>query len=75
MMELSKRELSSRVKLIAIQTDKFKTSMLGLTFLEPLSQKTASETRFCLPCFVEAHKSIRICWPCPPLWTTYTAAS
>lgn len=43
MMELSKRELSSRVKLIAIQTDKFKTSMLGLTFLEPLSQKTASE--------------------------------
>lgn len=43
MMELSKRELSSRVTLIAMQTDKFKTSMLGFTFLEPLSQKTVSE--------------------------------
>lgn len=43
MMELSKRELSPRVKLIAIQSDKFKTSMLGVTFLETLSQDTVSE--------------------------------
>lgn len=43
MMELSQRELLPGIKLTALQTNKFKTSMLAFTFLEPLSAKTAAE--------------------------------
>lgn len=43
MMELSQRELLPGIRLTALQTNKFKTSMLAFTFLEPLSAKTAAE--------------------------------
>jgi len=43
MMELSQRELLPGIRLTALQTNKFKTSMLAFTFIEPLSAKTAAE--------------------------------
>lgn len=39
---MTERILAPGVTLRAVQTKKFKTSMLGLTFLEPLQQETAS---------------------------------
>lgn len=42
MMEQSHRELMPGVKLTAVQTDKFKTCLLAISFLEPLSKETAA---------------------------------
>ncbi|MBP1757762.1 MAG: Zinc protease [Firmicutes bacterium] len=41
-MEITHRELAPGVTLSAVRTTKFKTSLLGLTFLEPLTQETAA---------------------------------
>lgn len=41
-MELTQRELQPGLRLTAIQTDKFKTSMLAFSFLAPLSKETAA---------------------------------
>lgn len=43
MMELRHSELMPGVKLTAVQTNKFKTCLLGITFMEPLSAETAAE--------------------------------
>ena len=42
MLPITERVLAPGVVLRAIQTKKFKTSMLGVTFLEPLREETAS---------------------------------
>ncbi|MBR3753351.1 MAG: insulinase family protein [Ruminiclostridium sp.] len=42
MLPIYERTLAPGVVLRAVQTNKFKTSMLGLTFLEPLQEDTAS---------------------------------
>jgi len=42
MLPIYERTLAPGVVLRAVQTNKFKTSMLGLTFLEPLQEQTAS---------------------------------
>lgn len=42
MLPITERTLAPGVTLRAVQTKKFKTSMLGFTFLEPLTQETAS---------------------------------
>lgn len=42
MLPITERVLAPGVVLRAVQTKKFKTSMLGVTFLEPLREETAS---------------------------------
>lgn len=42
MLPITERVLAPGVVLRAVQTNKFKTSMLGVTFLEPLREETAS---------------------------------
>lgn len=42
MLPIYERTLAPGVVLRAVQTNKFKTSMLGITFLEPLAEDTAS---------------------------------
>lgn len=42
MLPITERVLAPGVVLRAVQTNKFKTSMLGATFLEPLREETAS---------------------------------
>ena len=42
MLPIYERTLAPGVVLRAVQTSKFKTSMLGITFLEPLQEETAS---------------------------------
>lgn len=42
MLPVTERELAPGVTLRMVQTKKFKTSLLSVTFLEPLSQETAS---------------------------------
>ncbi len=42
MLPITERVLAPGVVLRAVQTQKFKTSMLGVTFLEPLREETAS---------------------------------
>lgn len=42
MLPMTERTLAPGVTLRAIQTNKFKTSMLGVTFLEPLTKETAA---------------------------------
>lgn len=43
MMSLSQRELQPGLRLTAIQTDKFKTSVISVAFLEPLARETAAQ--------------------------------
>ena len=42
MLPIYEMILAPGVVLRAVQTKKFKTSMLGITFLEPLAEETAS---------------------------------
>ncbi|MBR2491715.1 MAG: insulinase family protein [Ruminiclostridium sp.] len=42
MLPIYERTLAPGIVLRAVQTKKFKTSMLGITFLEPLAEETAS---------------------------------
>jgi len=42
MLPIYERTLAPGIVLRAVQTQKFKTSMLGITFLEPLTEETAS---------------------------------
>ena len=42
MLPITERTIAPGVTLRAVQTNKFKTSTLAVTFLEPLSEETAS---------------------------------
>ena len=42
MLPMKEISLAPGVTLRTVQTQKFKTSILGVTFLEPLSEKTAA---------------------------------
>ena len=62
------RTLAPGVTLRAVQTSKFKTSMLAVTFLEPLREETASATPCCPGSCAGAPRTTRTWNPSPPHW-------